>query len=325
MTGHSFLHARRVWRPRRVGLAVALAAALSAACARPSEYKAPVARFRDASAVVIEGTKGYLIALNKTERDHYLFMKAAGREQIQLLEVEKVQVFTAEAIAVRLEALDQLADYTELLYRLATSDAPETVRGRAKDLGTAVANLSGEVGKLTGADDQRFATAATKVLPIIGEVLKAFVEKKLEDALKQAITTGAAPVNELIEAIKVDSEIAFQRKRQALSARRGQAALRYNTEFAKGEKADSAALRSLAEAVSAMEDKWEAFQTARPVDGLAAMQRANLALEKFAKTPRPSVTDFASFVDAVEVFASAAERVGEAIQQLKALDERTGQ
>ena len=65
--------------------------------------------------------------------------------------------------------------------------------------------------------------------------------------------------------------------------------------------------------------------TARPVDGLAAMQQANLALEKFARTPRPNVTDFASFVDAVEVFASAAERVAQAIQQLKALDERTGQ
>jgi hypothetical protein len=74
-----------------------------------------------------------------------------------------------------------------------------------------------------------------------------------------------------------------------------------------------------------MEDKWEAFQTARPVAGLAAMQRANLALEKFARTRRPSVADFASFIDAVEVFASAAERVGQAVQQLKALDERTGQ
>ena len=136
MRRHTLLHVRSVW------LAAVLAAAFCAGCARPSAYKAPVARFRDASAVVIESTKAYLIALNKTERDHYLFSKAAHREQIQLLEVQKVQVFTAEAIAVRLDALDQLANYTELLYRLATSDAPETVKGRAKDLGTAVANLS---------------------------------------------------------------------------------------------------------------------------------------------------------------------------------------
>jgi hypothetical protein len=294
---------------------------VGAGCARPSAYKAPVAKFRDASAVVIESTKGYLTALNKTERDHYLFARAAARQQIQLLEVEKVQVFTADAIAIRLNALDQLANYTELLYRLATSDAPETVKGRAKDLGTAVGNLSGQVATLTGTDNQRFASAAGKVLPLIGDVLKTLVEKRLEDALKQAITTGAAPVNELIEAIKTDSEIAYERKRSALSERRGQVAKLYNTEFANG--ADPAELRKLAESVSAMEDTWEAFQTARPVDGLAAMQQANLSLEKFARTPRPNVTDFASFVDAVEVFASAAERVGLAVQQLKTLDERT--
>jgi hypothetical protein len=307
----------------RLAPVVVLVAALGVACARPSAYKAPVAKFRDASAVVIESTKEYLVALNKTERDHYLFTQAAARDPIQLLEVERVQVFSSEAIGVRLEALDRLADYTELLYRLATSDAPETVKGRAKDLGTAVANLSTEVSNLRRADDQRFASVAGRVLPVIGEVLKAFVEKRLEDALRQAITSGAAPVNELIEAIKVDSDIAFERKRQALSKRRGQAALDYNNKFANGDKPDSAQLRKLAEAVSEMEDTWEAFQTARPVEGLSAMQQANLALEKFAKTAKPTVTDFASFVDAVEVFASAAERVGQAVQQLKALDERT--
>lgn len=315
---------RRFEKPTtRPGLLAVLLTATALGCAQPATYKAPVTKFRDASAVVIESTKGYLTALNKTERDHYLFSKAAAREQIRLLEVEKVQVFTAEAIAVRLKALDQLANYTELLYRLATSEAPETIRGRAKNLGTAVANLSIDVSKLSGADNQRFTTAAGKAFPIIGDLLKAFVEKRLEEALKQAITTGAAPVNELIEAIKIDAEVAFERKRQALSKRRGQAALQYNTEFAKGEGADSAVLRRLVEGVSAMEDTWEAFQTARPVEGLTAMQNANLALEKFARTPKPNVTDFASFVDAVEVFASAAERVGLAVQQLKGLDEGT--
>jgi hypothetical protein len=308
---------------RRLAVAILLLPAIAPGCARPSAYKAPVAKFRDASAVVIESTKGYLVALNKTERDHYLFTKAAAREAIKLIEVEQVQVFSADAIAVRLDALEQLANYTELLYRLAASDAPETIRARAKDLGTAVANLSGEVGKLTDADNKRFATTASKVFPIIGDVLKAFVEQRLEEALKRAISTGAAPVNELIEAIKIDAEVAFQRKRQALGRRRSEAALQYNAEFAKGDKADAAALRRLADAVSAMEDKWEAFQTARPVDGLTAMQQANLALEKFARTPRPNITDFASFVDAVELFASAAERVGQAVQDLKALDERT--
>src|SRR5262245_2739001 len=96
--------------------AVLLAAALNAACAKPSAFRGPVSRFRDASAVVIESTKAYLVALNKTERDHYIDEQVAGRARIQLTEVEKRQVFSAAAISARLNALDQLANYTELLF-----------------------------------------------------------------------------------------------------------------------------------------------------------------------------------------------------------------
>ena len=181
---------------------VTIAIALSAACARPSAYKAPVMKFRDASAVVIESTKAYLLALNKTERDHYINDQVASRAPILLIKIEEVQVFGAEAIAVRLDALDQLANYTELLYRLATSDAPETIKGKATDLGTAISNLSGEINGLTGADDAGFKKAATTVFPVIGDVLKAVVEQQLEDALKKAAATGAGPVNTLIDAIR---------------------------------------------------------------------------------------------------------------------------
>ena len=82
-------------------------------------------------------------------------------------------------------------------------------------------------------------------------------------------------------------------------------------------------MRQLGDVVSLTEDRWEAFRTARPTLGLEAMQRANTALEKFARTPKPTITDFASFVDAVEVFAGAAARLGQGIQQLTALQERS--
>jgi hypothetical protein len=309
----------------RTAQAAALATVLSllyAGCAKPSAYKTPVSKFRDASAAVIESTKTYLTALNKTERDHYIDDQVASRGQIQLIRIDEVQVFGPEAIAARLNALDQLANYTELLYRLATSDAPGTVKGKAKDLSDALASLSGEIKNLTGADDARFKTAVGNVFPVIGDVLKAIVEQQIEAALKKAVTTGAAPVNELIEAIKVDSEVAYQRKRNALSKRRADGALQYNREFQKPNP-DPAALRRYADAISGTEDKWEAFQIARPVAGLEAMQRANSALEKFARTPKPSITDFASFVDAMEVFANAAARIGQGVQRLAGLEERT--
>lgn len=301
---------------------IAAAALAAAACARPSTYQAPVAKFRDASAVVIESTQAYLVALNKTERDHYIDGQVASLAPIQLTRIEEVQVFGAEAIAARLDALDQLADYTELLYLLATSRAPDTIRGRAKDLATALSKLSGEVAGLTGADDAGFKKTAAAVFPILGGVLKAFVERRLEHALTEAITTGTGPVNTLIHAIKEDAELAYERKRSALSKRRADAALAYNAEFAKGPKVSPAALRRLANAISDTEDRWEAFQIARPTAGLEAMQEANQALEGFARNSRPDAADIAAFVEAIEVFASAAARVGHGVRQLNALEQR---
>lgn len=316
--------ASRDWFGRAVIVTTILVGLSHTACARPSAYKAPVSKFRDASAVVIEATKSYLTALNRTERDHYIDDQVAGRAQIQLVKIEEVQVFGADAIAARLNALDQLANYTELLFRLATSDAPDTVKGRAKDLGTALTNLSSQVNTLGGPDDAKFKSAVSAVFPVIGDVLKAVVEQRIENALEKAVTTGAGPVNELIEAIKVDAELSFERKRNALSKRRSDAAVQYNTEFLKGATADDSALRRYGDLISATENQWEAFRIARPSIGLDAMQRANTALETFARTRQPTVSDFASFVDAVEVFASAAARVGQGIQQLTTLEERTG-
>jgi hypothetical protein len=293
----------------------------SVGCRGPSAYKAPVTKFRDASAVVIEATKDYLTALNKTERDHFIEGQVASGSPIPLVELREKHILSPEAIAVRLEALDVLANYTELLYRLTTSDSPNQVSARAKDLGTALQGLSGKVSALTGADDARFKDAVGKVAPIVGNVLQAFVNQRIEEALRQAIATGAGPVNELIQAIRIDAETAYERKRSALSQRRGERALAYNTEADKGSGANPAKLRELANAVSLSEDRWEAFMTARPAVGLDAMQRANEALVKFASTPRPSVTDFASFVDAVESFAAIAARVGEAVHTLRTLTE----
>ena len=153
MTG---LH-RSIANPRARLSTILAVTLLTASCARPGVYKAPVTKFRDASAVVIESTKAYLVALNKTERDHYISDQVAGGAPIQLLKIEEVQVFSPQAIAARMNALDELANYTELLYRLATSDAPETIKGKAR-LSTALSKLSGRSTGLTGADGGRSAT-----------------------------------------------------------------------------------------------------------------------------------------------------------------------
>jgi hypothetical protein len=288
----------------------------SAGCAKPSAYKAPVGKFRDASIVVIQATKIYLTQLNKVERDEYIYAQAAKVEQIKLDQIEQVQVFSKEGIAVRLNALDQLSSYVDLINELANSSTPDTIKTNATDLKGSVDNLSDQVKALTGEDDKQFKSTAERVLPVIGDVLQAFAEQAIETALKKAIATGAKPVNDLIQAIERDMAIAYERKRSGMSAARVILIDQYNREFEKGKNADPAKLKAYADAISAEEDRWEAFLTAQPDAGLDAMRKANEAMVKFAATPKPTVTDLASFVDAVDSFASTADRVGRAVQEL---------
>ncbi len=289
-----------------------------AGCAKPSAYKSPVGKFRDAASVVIQSTKVYLLELNKVERDQYIYGQAGKPGQIQLNHIEEVQVFSKEGIAARLNALDQLADYTELLYELTNSSAPETVKTRASDLQTTLTNLSDQIKNLTGENDKVFKSTAGKILPGIGDVLQAFVEQSLENALKKAIKKGEGPVNELIEAIESDAAAAYQRKRTAYSGARVILIDQYNREFEKADGADPAKLKAYADAISVGEDRWEAFLSAQPNDGLEAMKKANTALVKFAKTPKPNINDFASFAEAMDSFANTASRVGKLIQELTA-------
>jgi hypothetical protein len=287
-----------------------------AGCHGPSAYKVPVTKFRDSSSVVIESTKAYLIALNKTERDHYIYNQASQPAMIFLNAISEVQVFDPNEIGARIRALDALADYTDLLYSLVTSDAPDTARARAKDLATALTGLSKEISDLDSGKNGGLQTAAARAFPIVGEVLHGIVERTIEQALAKAIVAGDGPVNGLIAAIRTDSIVAYERKRNALSDTRRAAVDAYNAECMKPTP-DPAKLKAAADLVAATEDRWEAFQTARPVDGLDAMQRANTAMVTFAKLPKPNITDFASLVDAMETFATTAARVGEAVKTLE--------
>ncbi len=284
-------------------------------CAKPSAYKAPVGTFRDASTVVIQSTKVYLSELNKVERDQYIYSQADKPEQIKLNEIEQVQVFSKDGIVARLKALDQLASYVDLLNQLANSSTPGTIKTKASDLQTSLTNLSGEIKALTGEDDKQFKSVAGRILPVVGDLLQAFAEQAIENALKKAIATGADPVNQLIQAIEQDVTVAYQRKRSGFSAARVILVDQYNREFEKGKGADPAKLKAYADDISAGEDRWEAFLSAQPTDGLEAMKRANEALVKFAATPKPNITDVTAFVNAMESFANTASRVGRAVQE----------
>jgi hypothetical protein len=288
---------------------------LAISCNNPAVYRSPVSKFHDASTLVIASSKAVYTGLNKAERDHYIDQQFSRRQPIDPTELAKAQVFSADEIAARLKALDVLAGYSELLFQLANMTAPSTVKSKVSDLQQALSNLSGEVSKLDASTNSTFQNASKTVFPVLGTALQAFENGKIDEALRKAVLAAAKPLNDLIAAMEIDMQVSYERQRNFLSGQRREKFQQYNADVKAN--ADLSKLRAEADSISLMEDQWEAFRTARPTEGLEAMKQAHAALIGFAQKPKPSVTDFATFVDAMDSFANTAQQIGEVFLQLK--------
>ena len=291
---------------------------ISATACGPSGYQEPIGKFQSASSVVVASTRLYLNELNKVERDHYVSRQLSKRERIELDQIEAVQVFSQEGLKARLDALDQLAKYGDLLSKLAKSDAPQKVQAEAKDLGQEINKLSTTVGELTGASNDDFKGAVSPVTAIVGEILSFVVERKIERALDKAIKDGEQPINHLITVIRNDIQGAYTRRRNDLSDKRKSMVREYNRELEKAGGAEPERLKTLAERIRETEDRWEVLATANPGDGLDAMTKAHSALIAYAKSTH-KVNDLASLVSAMETFAARAAAVGKSVQSLREL------
>jgi hypothetical protein len=281
-----------------------------------SGYKDPISRFQSASSVVIASTRIYIIELNKVERDHYIANKLSKKAQIRLDELESVQVFSQDGLKARLDALNQLTRYGNLLSKLANSDAPDRIKAEAQNLGESMKKLSGTVSELIDADDIAFKSAVGPVTTIIGEILTLVIQQKIKEALDKCIKDGETPINSLLSVIRSDVSIAYERKRQSLSDIRVGLVDEYSREISRGTKADGEKLRLYAERIRDHENQWEVFASANPGEGLDAMVKAHTALINYAKS-RHNATDLASLVEAMEAFAARAVNIGQAVQALR--------
>ncbi len=291
---------------------------LFAGCSSTAGYKKPISDFQNASSVVTDSARIYVNQLNKTERDAYIDGQVSTSNQILLTEIEKKQVFSPEEIQARLEALSELSKYGELLGQLANSDAPERITSSAEDLATSLEKLVTNVGKLSPSSNKAFSGAIGPAAQLMGEVARLVIEKKIQGALDEAILAGEEPVVKLIRAIRDDLIIAYERKRQAISASRVVYVDGYENERTKPSLTVDR-LRKRGEEIKSVLDVWESFPAGNPSDGLNAMATAHTALVDYAKSPK-NAADLAAFAAQMETFVSRAKRIGMAVQKLQALN-----
>ncbi len=292
-----------------------LAMILTAGCKEPSGFRNPVLKFHEASSVVIASTQRYLTELNKVERDKYIQTQASNLDTIKLAEIENVQVFSAEDIKARLDALSQLSSYGELLVKIASGDdARERISAQATSLKNSLEGLTGTLTQDAQEQNAGFKDAAIGFTTIFEEILQAVVEQKLKHALKTAVVRGEKPVNNLLLAIERDIEGAYQRRLSSLRDLRFFRVQTYNKYIA-GSKPDRRKAQQLADLIREHEDRWEILASANPQRGLKAMRTAHSALVKYAKDGAKP-TGLVELIEAMDVFATRAHQLGLAVRAL---------
>ena len=291
---------------------------ITSGCSSVAGYKRPISNFQNASSVVINSTRIYLAELNKVERNKYIDKQTTEKKNILLSDINKSQLFSREQIQLRLEALDLLSQYGDLLGQLANSDVPERITSNADNLGSALSKLSNDISTARGETGSNFSSAIGPVTTIVGEVARLAVERKMEEALDNAVTKGEKPIISLIDTIRTDIVSAYQRKKNALSTNRVVLIDKYNVELKKVNSGNGNAiqLEKDAEELKSFLDLWESFPSSNPNEGLEAMKKAHQALVDYAKSDKND-KDLADFVEAMEVFTLRAQRVGVAVNQLQ--------
>jgi hypothetical protein len=131
---------------RRKVVVAGLALSVLSAYARGAAYRRPITRLNDASAVVIATSRVYFSELNRVERDALIEKLSAEKKRIDLVTIRKAQPFSERQIQERLDALDALAQYGNLLAKLESSDAPTQIHTEFKGLADALKTLETLMG-----------------------------------------------------------------------------------------------------------------------------------------------------------------------------------
>jgi hypothetical protein len=267
--------------------------------------------------MVIESTRTHYAVANKRERDAEIDRRVAQGKQITLpdLDDKKLRLLSPEALMARMVALDALAKHGQLLLTLASSDAPTKAHNAATSLDEALKGLSTSLKKENVPSDP-FKSTAEGFTTIAAEAAQLALEVKIRQALDKAITNSEQSVKALLQVLRKDMDVLYDRRLSQLHDARLHATDDYNAALAEPNPTPSK-LQQAAAQIKQSEDAWENLPLllgAKP--GLDAMEQAHQKLVDYAKSDK-TPQDLAGLVEAIDVFVTRAKVIADAIQTIR--------
>ena len=319
-----------------LGLLAAVLASMVSGCST-SGVRPQISTFQSASAVVVSSARDEFTSINKFVRDDYIdrqlekahayladtnatvnpITEAQGYFNSTTLAAH--EVLSPEALNARLDALNALTRYGELLNSLANSDADARIAQQANDLAASLTNLNGTLGSI-GVLDANQSTAfkaslgafTTAFVPIA----TAIVHHKIQKAIDSAVTKADPEVSKLIAAIRNDLHFEVAKRARKLKDDVADATSHY-LDLLQTKAGTAKDLTAAVDQMKAKLDVLAAFSTVTPDNALDAMASAEKALVNYTKSKK-TAADLAAFAAAMDSFAGQAKILAAAILDVRA-------
>jgi hypothetical protein len=281
-------------------------------CSTPAVYREPIGHFQSAINKTIATVQPYFLEMNKVETEYQLY------SAIKLNEDWGTQHLNAgldpQQVALRIAALQLIADHARLLADIVDSSAPHDVREAAEALGTNAQSLANTITKLqdTGTKVPDFGTPLAQIVALVG---KAVIETKQIEAIETTVLSAEQPLSDLIDRLEEDLRTVINLRREALT---GITTVRLDVfnEMRKNTKPEK--IDGVIREVLDLRIRSETVASVDVTALLRDLKSSYKALVRFVKSDK-TPTDLSSFVASVNVFADNVAAVSNVIQSTRQL------
>ncbi len=305
----------------RCGYALLFCALLLTGCG-PTDYQQPIQNFSAASAVVAASASSYLNSINVTEQERALRESAFEGKPIDLSEIDKLALITPEELALRSKAITALSNYTTSLAILASGKAGSNTAADFKDLEGTLQKVATDAGSIKGKtlDNAKFSGIASAAAAAVGAVAQLVIDHKARKIIEASVVRDEKPIEDLIELIGNEMQLAYQLQKAAVSATRVYLTSAYKEAITPTSPAGAlpttiSTRLSVADTLTTYRKQQALIEAADPEPVILQMKAAYAALVQYAHDDHdPKST--AELWKNVQDFIAAAQPLGQAIHDL---------
>ncbi len=276
--------------------------------------------------------------LNDYKRDIYVEQllfdprKTIDRTDINDCPTPWIKWLSEDAIKARVLAIEGLTAYTSGLAALANSDAPERTEKSLVAIGAKVKSISNSLNSLqSGPTSVAIPDYATPIANIAGIVGKHWVQGKKEDSLRKSIDEGAEDVKAVLNFLEKDlADIHKFLYKTDASFNLALMENYYNNNYTSTDAAKikelisndkrSAFLKKSADSAK----KLAYIDSANPVELVKKMRTVHDKLLLCVHPTKEHPYPLDELLGEMQLFLAEANRVAEAVEQLRELSEKKG-